>query len=101
MQRIEIDTEVIKIIFRVNQNTRGSDSDAIAITTPATVKTLLILRGLRILFVWIVALTIYRCETARVHAKAEFSPSAAFSRRRLSHIVTGVNTPQMAMTDDE
>ena len=32
VQRIDIDTEVIKIIFRVNQNTRGSVSDAIAIT---------------------------------------------------------------------
>jgi len=34
VQRIDIATEVIKIIFRVNQNTRGSDSDAIAITIP-------------------------------------------------------------------
>ena len=34
VQRIDIDTEAIKIIFRVNQNTRGSDSDAIAITVP-------------------------------------------------------------------
>jgi site-specific DNA recombinase len=34
IQRIDIDTEVIKIIFPVNQNTRGSDSDAIAITVP-------------------------------------------------------------------
>ena len=34
VQRIDIDTDVIKIIFRVNQNTRGSDSDAIAITVP-------------------------------------------------------------------
>jgi hypothetical protein len=34
VQRIDIDTEAIKIIFRVNQNTRGSDSDVIAITVP-------------------------------------------------------------------
>ena len=34
VHRIDIDTDVIKIIFRVNQNTRGSDSDAIAITLP-------------------------------------------------------------------
>lgn len=34
LQRIDIDTEVIKIVFRVNQNTRASDSDAIAITVP-------------------------------------------------------------------
>jgi site-specific DNA recombinase len=34
VQRIDIDTEVIKIIFRINQSTRGSDSDAIAITIP-------------------------------------------------------------------
>ena len=34
VQRIDIDTDVIKIVFRVNQNTRGSDSDAIAITVP-------------------------------------------------------------------
>ena len=34
VQRIDIETEVIKIVFRVNQNTRGSDSDAIAITAP-------------------------------------------------------------------
>lgn len=34
VQRIDIDTEVIKIVFRVNQNTRASDSDAIAITVP-------------------------------------------------------------------
>jgi site-specific DNA recombinase len=32
VQRIDIDTEVIKIIFRVTQNSRGSSSDAIAIT---------------------------------------------------------------------
>jgi len=32
VQRIDIDTDVIKVIFRINQNTRGSDSDAIAIT---------------------------------------------------------------------
>jgi site-specific DNA recombinase len=34
VQRIDIDTEVIKIIFRVNQSTRASDSDAIAVTVP-------------------------------------------------------------------
>ena len=34
VRRIDIDTDVIKIVFRVNQNTRGSDSDAIAITVP-------------------------------------------------------------------
>ena len=34
MQRIDIDTEVIKIIFRVTQNARDSDSDSIAITLP-------------------------------------------------------------------
>jgi site-specific DNA recombinase len=34
LQRIDIDTEVIKIVFRVNQNTRASDSDPIAITVP-------------------------------------------------------------------
>jgi len=34
VQRIDIDTDVIKIVFRVNQNTRGSGSDAIAITVP-------------------------------------------------------------------
>jgi len=34
VQRIDIDTDVIKIIVRVNQNTRGSDSDTIAITIP-------------------------------------------------------------------
>lgn len=32
VQRIDIDTDVVRIIFRVNQNTRGSGSDAIAIT---------------------------------------------------------------------
>jgi site-specific DNA recombinase len=32
VQRIDIDTEVIKIIFRLTQITRGSDSDFIAIT---------------------------------------------------------------------
>jgi len=32
--RIDIDTDVIKIILRVNQKTRGSGSDAIAITLP-------------------------------------------------------------------
>jgi site-specific DNA recombinase len=36
VQRIDIDTEVIKIIFRVTQNARGSDSDSIAITFPRT-----------------------------------------------------------------
>jgi site-specific DNA recombinase len=36
VQRINIDTEVIKIIFRVTQNTRRSDSDSIAITLPRT-----------------------------------------------------------------
>jgi site-specific DNA recombinase len=34
VQRIDIDTEVIKIIFRVTQNTRGSGSDSIAIALP-------------------------------------------------------------------
>jgi site-specific DNA recombinase len=34
VQQINIDTEVIKIVFRVNQNSRASDSDAIAITVP-------------------------------------------------------------------
>ena len=34
VQRIEIDTEIIKIVFRVDQNTRASDSDTIAITVP-------------------------------------------------------------------
>jgi site-specific DNA recombinase len=34
VQRIDIDTEVIKIIFRVTQNSRGSGSNAIAITLP-------------------------------------------------------------------
>lgn len=34
MQRIDIDKEVIKIIFRVTQNTRGSGSDSIAIAIP-------------------------------------------------------------------
>ena len=34
VQRIDIDTEVIKVVFRVNQNTRGSNSDAIGITVP-------------------------------------------------------------------
>ncbi len=36
VRRIDIDTEVIKIILRVTQNTRGSDSDSIAITLPRT-----------------------------------------------------------------
>lgn len=34
VQRIDIDTAVIKIIFRVNRYSRGSDSDAIAVTFP-------------------------------------------------------------------
>jgi site-specific DNA recombinase len=34
VQRIDIDADVIKMLFRVNQSTRGSDSDAIAITFP-------------------------------------------------------------------
>jgi len=34
VQRIDIDKEVIKIIFRVTQNTRGSGSDSIAIAFP-------------------------------------------------------------------
>jgi site-specific DNA recombinase len=34
VQRIDIDTEAIKIIFRVTQNTQGSGSDAIAISLP-------------------------------------------------------------------
>jgi site-specific DNA recombinase len=34
VQRIDIDKEVIKVIFRVTQNTRGSESDSIAITFP-------------------------------------------------------------------
>jgi site-specific DNA recombinase len=34
VQRIDIDTEAIKIIFRVSQNTRGSGSESIAITLP-------------------------------------------------------------------
>src|SRR5215469_11520452 len=34
VQRIEIDTEVIKIILRLTENTRGSDTDAIAFTSP-------------------------------------------------------------------
>jgi site-specific DNA recombinase len=32
VQRIDIDTEVIRIIFRVTRNTRGSGSDSIAVT---------------------------------------------------------------------
>jgi site-specific DNA recombinase len=36
VQRIDIHTEVIKIIFRVTRNTRGSDSDSFAITLPRT-----------------------------------------------------------------
>lgn len=34
VQRIDIDTEAIKIIFRANHSTQGSGSDAIAITFP-------------------------------------------------------------------
>jgi hypothetical protein len=34
VQRIDIDKEVIKIIFRITQNTRGSGSDSIAIAFP-------------------------------------------------------------------
>jgi site-specific DNA recombinase len=34
VQRIDIDTDVMKIIFRVNSNTRTSDSDGIAISVP-------------------------------------------------------------------
>jgi site-specific DNA recombinase len=34
VQRIDIDTDVMKIIFRVNPNTRTSDSDGIAISVP-------------------------------------------------------------------
>ena len=34
VQRIDIDTHIIKIIFRVSQNSRGSDFEAIAITFP-------------------------------------------------------------------
>jgi site-specific DNA recombinase len=34
VQRIDIDTDVMKIIFRVNPNTRTSDSDGIAIGVP-------------------------------------------------------------------
>ncbi len=34
VHRIDIDTDVIKIIFRVNQNNRRSESDAIVITFP-------------------------------------------------------------------
>ena len=39
VQRIDIDTGVIKIIFRVTQNARDSDSDSIAITLPRRPKT--------------------------------------------------------------
>ena len=39
VQRIDIDTEVNKIIFRVTQNARDSDSDSIAITLPRRPKT--------------------------------------------------------------
>jgi len=38
VQRIDIDIDVIKIIFRVNENKRVSDSDAIAITFPRSSK---------------------------------------------------------------
>ena len=34
VKQIDIDTEVIKIIFRVTQNARDSDSDSIAVTLP-------------------------------------------------------------------
>ena len=34
VQRIDVDTEVIRIIFRVTQNLRGSGSDSIAVTLP-------------------------------------------------------------------
>jgi hypothetical protein len=34
VQRIDIDTELIRIIFRATQNTRGSGSDSIAVTLP-------------------------------------------------------------------
>jgi site-specific DNA recombinase len=34
VRRVEIDADVVKIIFRVTENNRGSDSDAIAITAP-------------------------------------------------------------------
>ena len=32
VQRIEIDTDVIKIILRLTQDARGSDDDSVAIT---------------------------------------------------------------------
>jgi site-specific DNA recombinase len=32
VQRIEIDTDIIKVIFRINQNSRGSDGDFVVIT---------------------------------------------------------------------
>lgn len=38
IQRIEIDTDVIKIAIRVNHNIRSSDSDAFAITFPRPLK---------------------------------------------------------------
>jgi hypothetical protein len=34
VEQIDIDTEVIKIIFRVTQNNRGSGADSIAIAFP-------------------------------------------------------------------
>jgi site-specific DNA recombinase len=34
VRRIDIDTDVIKIVFRINQNDRAADSSAIAITVP-------------------------------------------------------------------
>jgi hypothetical protein len=34
VQGIDTDTEAIRIIFRVTQNTRGSGSDSIAVTLP-------------------------------------------------------------------
>jgi site-specific DNA recombinase len=39
VQKIDIDTGVIKIIFRVTQNARESDSDSVAITFPRRPKT--------------------------------------------------------------
>ena len=39
VQRIDIETEVIKIIFRITQNSRDSDSDSIAITLSRRPKT--------------------------------------------------------------
>jgi len=39
VQQIDIDTEVIKIIFRITQNARDSNSDSIALTLPRRPKT--------------------------------------------------------------